>query len=376
MSGPIPAGSPSVSASGRVMSYRISIIAWLRSSFRNFFDAPDIAPGTSRRAPRAWPACRRLSPSSCRRRRTSRRPAASRPGGVSRPTGVLLSTSRCCCAEIGGLARDRFAHRDVRQAPSRSAGLRRSSGSARARLRPRACALRATVGAAPRGTRNRTGRSVYSKPAGSCVCLAALQLHCDFLLADLQAALEFAADDLRPDEVGMDARLQRFRADTLLAVSILVNCAGVIPARRAMFGERGFDLALGNLGDVALGRAGPSACRRSARRALPGAAASSAWRAESAACAARYRRAVIGSPLTSATICACAPGWRDEQHRPRAAEPPTRPRSDAIALAATDAAIRVAIKGIISLFLAAPPSCRDVSVQNSPSRPTAVWIRD
>ena len=39
MSGPIPAGSPSVSASGRVMAYLYSISAWLRSSFRNFFDS-------------------------------------------------------------------------------------------------------------------------------------------------------------------------------------------------------------------------------------------------------------------------------------------------------------------------------------------------
>ena len=37
MSGPIPAGSPTVRASGRVIAYLYSISAWLRSSFMYFF---------------------------------------------------------------------------------------------------------------------------------------------------------------------------------------------------------------------------------------------------------------------------------------------------------------------------------------------------
>ena len=142
------------------------------------------------RAPRACAgelaAVRRRS---CCRRRTPRRPAGVTSGGVRRPTGVLLRTSRCCCAEIGGLARDRLAHRDVRQR-------HREAQPFVAALEARAQALgialaRLEAPWAPRRAAPGTGSAagVYSKPVGSCFCSVSLQFHGDFLLADLQARL-------------------------------------------------------------------------------------------------------------------------------------------------------------------------------------------
>ena len=146
MSGPIPAGSPSVSARGSASVapspfYLYSIIAALRISLRKRFDiGPGIAPAyISSRTCR----CAGVSAVVCFLSHSANNsiPCCVTSGGVSLPTGMLSRISRSCGADRPSCAGPARAPRR-RAAGGRRRCLPRNPGSACAMPRRRACAPR------------------------------------------------------------------------------------------------------------------------------------------------------------------------------------------------------------------------------------------
>ncbi len=215
ISGPIPAGSPDVSARGfchqrstvfdhrgladvRQIGLRFRLVFLQRTSCRGF-------PASS--ACRSWSAC-------VSHNATISTPCLVISGGVRWPIGVLSSKSRsgpgmsaevlvtmsriaafCIVLEIGvGLVAglDALAHG--------SASFLRSS---------------IAEGADPRGTISTIGCSLYSKASIWVVLAAFLGRGVDVFFADLQAFLEAAAHQAAPDHFGLEARLQRIGPNAL-----------------------------------------------------------------------------------------------------------------------------------------------------------------
>ena len=215
MSGPIPAGSPSVSASGRVIAYLVLdqrlaaqlleelLRQRLISLVEHFVARPCAWRAYRRRGRRLAAHGEHLDPL---RRDVGRRQAAD--------TGVSLSASRCCSPKSA----------DCRVIVSRTATSGKRHGDAQALIaaletarKASASFLRASkaAGAAPRGN-EKQNRTQLELEVRRLFLVDRLHLDFDFLLADLQASLEFAAHDLRPDIVGMNAGLQRFGRDPAL----------------------------------------------------------------------------------------------------------------------------------------------------------------
>ena len=194
-------------------------MAWLRSSLRYFLDSAwNLLADTLLRAPRAWPArlaAFRLLLAADREHLDALQ--RSRPAASAGRLGVLSSTSRSCCRQVGGLARDRRrAPRRRGSAMRERAGPRRSSGTARAGLGLALARLDRRRRRAARHQRTGSGAAVVVADRILLRRLSPAASTATSPVADLQAALELAADDLRPDEVGLDARLQRLDADARL----------------------------------------------------------------------------------------------------------------------------------------------------------------
>ena len=183
MSGPIPAGSPSVSAKargrmsriGRIGGYLTSIIAPRRSSWRKRFDcASNFSANSSSRTWRLRGAFRSVVSLRAAQREdldALRRDLRRRQAADRRIVENLAQRRR----QIGRGALDLVAHHDVAQRA-------RERQALVAILEPRAQGLGLALARldvprpALRGTTNRIGRSMYSKPAVSLLVVLACDL--------------------------------------------------------------------------------------------------------------------------------------------------------------------------------------------------------